>query len=319
MSTRIAILDDYQNVALRMADWSTIGSEAKTTVFNDHVRETDALADRLAEFEIICAMRERTPFTRELFERLPNLKLIVSTGMRNAAIDMRAAADHGVMVCGTGGTASSTAELTWALIHAVTRNVPDEHQSVRDGGWQTGVGFELRGRTLGLLGLGRIGSQVARVGSAFRMELIAWSQNLTQDHASSRHVELVAKDELFERADVLSIHLVLSRRTRGLVSTAELARMKSTAYLINTSRGPIVDESALVHALHDKRIAGAGLDVFDQEPLPRDHPLRTLRNAVLTPHIGYVTDLNYGVFFHDTLEDIVAYLKGDPVRVIDAD
>lgn len=319
MSIRIAILDDYQNVALGCTDWSQLGAAARTTVFNDHLHEIDALARRLGEFEIVCAMRERTPFTRGLIQRLPNLQLIVTTGMRNAAIDIRAAADHGVTVCGTGGTGSSTAELTWALIHAVTRNIPGEHGSVRDGGWQTGLGFELRGRTLGLLGLGRIGSQVARVASAFRMELIAWSENLTVEHATSRNAELVSKRELFERADVLSIHLVLSRRTRGLVASTELARMKPTAYLVNTSRGPIVDEGALVHALRNQQIAGAGLDVFDQEPLPRDHPLRSLSNVVLTPHIGYVTDLNYGVFFRDTVEDIIAYLQGEPVRVIEPD
>jgi phosphoglycerate dehydrogenase-like enzyme len=253
------------------------------------------------------AMRERTPFPRERLERLPNLKLLVTTGMGNAAIDMEAARELGITVAGTGGTPTHTAELTWALILALARHIPAEDRAVREGGWQHTVGLELAGRTLGVIGLGRLGSQVARIGEAFGMEVIAWSQNMDTP---------LTKKELLQRSDIVTIHVRLSERTRGLIGAAELALMKPTAYLVNTSRGPIVDEAALLDALQQGRIAGAGLDVYDIEPLPPDHPLRSAPNTVLTPHVGYVTDASYRVFYSDAVEDIAAWLRGDPVRVI---
>lgn len=311
---RIAILDDYQNVALSLADWTSLDAEIE--VFTSHIGDPDELATRLAGFDVVVAMRERTPFPAQLLSRLPDLKLLVTTGARNAAIDLDAARRQGITVCGTGGLASPTVELTWALILAAARNLATELPGMRAGAWQTTVGTGLSGRTLGLLGLGRLGSRVAKVGQAFGMETIAWSQNLTAERAAEHGVTAVSKSELFARADVLSIHLVLSDRTRGLVGAAELAQMKPTALLVNTSRGPIVDEAALLESLRTNRIGGAALDVFDIEPLPADHPLRSLPNVVLTPHLGYVTRENYEIFFRDVVEDIAAYRAGKPVRVI---
>lgn len=311
---KIAILDDYQNVALRFADWTSLGADIE--VFTSHIADPDELVTRLAGADVVVAMRERTRFPPDLLARLTDLRLLVSTGHRNAAIDLEAAGRHGILVCGTGYLPHPTAEHTWALILAAVRHLTVELPAMRDGGWQTTVGIPLHGRTLGLLGLGRLGSRVAKVGQAFGMETVAWSQNLTVERAAEHGVTAVTKEELFTRSDVLSVHLVLSERTRGLVGAAELASMKRSALLVNTSRGPIVDEPAIVDALRSKEIGAAALDVYDVEPLPADHPLRTLGNAVLTPHLGYVTQDVYEVFFRDAVEDIAAYQAGSPVRVM---
>jgi phosphoglycerate dehydrogenase-like enzyme len=307
---QLAILDDYQNVAWEMADWSAVAERADITVFNDHVFDPDELVARLAPFEVIFVMRERTPLPRSIIEQLPRLRMIASTGPFNASIDMVAAAEHGIHVGTTGGTVASTVELTWALILAGARNLIAESVSVRDGRWQTSVGRELSGRVLGVLGLGRIGARVARIGEAFGMEVIAWSQNLTPEAAAEAGATYADKDELFSRSDVLTIHLKLSERSAGLVGAAELALMKPTALLVNTSRGPLVDEAALVDALQSRRIRAAALDVFDTEPLPAGHPLRTLDNVIATPHIGYVADRPYRIFFSDAVAAIAEWLDG---------
>jgi phosphoglycerate dehydrogenase-like enzyme len=305
---QVAILDDYQNVSMEMADWSTVAVSADITVFTDHVADPAELVNRLVRFDVVFVMRERTPLSRSIIERLPNLKLIASTGRSNASIDMAAAEEHGIHVSTTGGGAAPTVELTWALILAAARNIVAEVVAVRAGEWQISVGRELGGRVLGVLGLGRIGARVAQIGAAFGMEAIAWSQNLTPEAAAEHNVTYVAKDELFSRSDVLSIHLKLSERSRGLVGVAELAMMKPTALLVNTSRGPIVNESALIDALRARRLGGAALDVFDTEPLPVEHPLRTLDNVVATPHLGYVADLNYRTFYRDAAAAISEWL-----------
>ncbi|WP_199433186.1 D-2-hydroxyacid dehydrogenase family protein [Qaidamihabitans albus] len=311
---KIAILDDYQDVALGLADWGRL--DAETVVFTEHIADRDELVRRLAGFEVVVAMRERTPFPAELLERLPDLRLLVTTGQRNAAIDVAAADRLGIVVSGTGYLPHPTAEHTWALILAAMRHLPEEERSVRAGGWQHTVGTSLHGATLGLLGLGRLGSRVARVGQAFGMRTIAWSQNLTRERADEHDVTAVSKEELLRESDVLSIHLVLSERTRGLLGADELAAMKPTAWLVNTSRGPIVDEAALLDALRTTRIGGAALDVYGTEPLPAEHPLRSLPNTVLTPHIGYVTRDVYEIFYGDAVDDIAAYQAGSPVRVL---
>ncbi len=312
---RIAVLDDYQDVARDYADWDSLPAEV--VFFHQTITDHDELVRRLESFDVIAAMRERTPFPRALLEALPKLKLLVTTGMKNASIDMAAATERGITVSGTrGGSWQATAELTWGLILAVTRDIPAHDRSVRDGGWQRGVGVELAGRTLGVLGLGRLGSQVATVGQALGMEVIAWSENLTEQAAAEVGALRVDKDRLFRDSDVLTIHTVLSKRTRGLVGADELALMRPAAYLINTSRGPIVDEPALREALCEGRIAGAGVDVFGREPLPADDPWREVPNAVLTPHIGYVTTGTYEAFYAETAEDIRAYLDGSPIRVL---
>jgi len=314
---RVAILDDYQGIALEMANWSALPSDCQVQVFSDHLTDLAALAERLSHFEIVTCMRERTPFRRDLLERLPNLRLLVTTGMRNAAIDLAAATDLGILVCGTaGGPDSPPADLTWGLILALIRHIPREDAARRAGHWGVTVGMSLEGKVLGVLGLGRLGTKVARVGVAFDMSVIAWSQNLTDERAAQCGATLVTKYELFVRSDILSIHVQLSARTRGLVGTRELRSMKPTAYLINTARGPIVDEAALVQALQARTIAGAGLDVFDQEPLPPGHPLTLLDNTLLVPHIGYVTQDQYQVRYRDTVEDVAAYLRGEPLRVL---
>jgi phosphoglycerate dehydrogenase-like enzyme len=305
---RIAVLDDYQNVSLKMADWSPLTGRALITVFNDHRSDVEAVVERLLPFDVVCVMRERTPLPRHIIERLPQLKLIASTGPGNASIDVAAASERGIAVVHTGYRSDPTVELTWALILASARQIATENNAVRSGGWQHTVGTDLRGKTLGVLGLGRIGSAVARIGSAFGMDLIAWSQNMTPEAANTAGANLVSRDQLFERADVLTIHLVLSSRTRGLVGAAELERMKPTARLINTSRGPIVDEQALISVLQNKRIAGAALDVFDIEPLPPSHPFRTLDNVLATPHIGYVSQGLYKTFYEDTVSNIRRWL-----------
>jgi phosphoglycerate dehydrogenase-like enzyme len=304
-------------VAGTFTDWSTLPERAEVVTFHDHVDDQDALAARLGPFDVVVAMRERTPFKRELLERLPNLKLLVTTGQRNASIDVAAANDKGITVCGTGYFSSATAEMTWALILATARHVAQEDAAVRAGAWQQTIGTDLAGARLGIVGLGRLGSRVAKIGQAFEMDVVAWSQNLTDERASEVGVKRVDKEELFETADVVTIHLVLSKRTRGLVGPAELLEMKQTAVLINTSRGPIVDTDALVEALRHRSIAGAGIDVYDQEPLPKDHALRELRNCVLTPHLGYVTKGTYEVFYRDAVEDVAAWMSGSPVRVLE--
>jgi phosphoglycerate dehydrogenase-like enzyme len=306
---RVAILDDYQNVALRLADWSAVAQRAEITVFDDHVASPAALVERLRPFDVVCVMRERTPLSREILAQLPQLKLIASTGPRNAAIDMHAAAERGIDVTATGYESTPTIELTWALILASARHLAREAGAMRNGGWQSCVGANLRGKCLGVLGLGNIGKEVARIGLAFGMTVLAWSQNLTAEIASAAGVTAVTKDALLRQADVVTIHLILSRRTAGLVGTSELVLMKPTAWLINTSRGPIVNEAALVEALRARRIAGAALDVFDAEPLPAAHPFRTLDNVLATPHIGYVTEDLYRTFYGDAAAAIAAWLN----------
>ena len=313
---RVALLDDYQGVALRMADWKSLPKDAEVVVFQDHLADEGAVAKRLADFDIVMALRERTPFTRALLERLPKLKLLITAGMRNASIDMKAAAERGVLVCGTAGLPYPTAELAWGLILSLARRIPAEDRATREGRWQTTVGLGLNGKTLGVLGLGTLGSRAARVGRAFEMEVLAWSQNLTAERAAEAGVTLVPKDDLLARSDFVSVHLVLGERTRGLIGARELGLMKRSAYLVNTSRGPIVDEAALIRALQEGTIAGAGLDVFDEEPLPPDHPLRRLPNTVIAPHLGYVTEETYRIFYGQALDDIQAFLRGEPVRVL---
>src|SRR5215475_215989 len=305
---KIAILDDYQNVALKMADWSALATRADVAVFNDHIADPDALVERLAAFDIVCVMRERTPMPREILQRLPRLKLIASTGPRNASIDSLSAKELGIAVTATGYKSTPTIELTWALILASVRFIVRENEALRDGLWQTSLGEELGGKTLGVLGLGNIGSQVARIGRAFGMDVIAWSQNMTPEIAEAAGAKLVSKEELFRRADIVTIHLVLSRRTRGLVGAAELGLMKPTARLINTSRGPIVDEASLIHVLRSRAIAAAAIDVFNEEPLSPEHPFRTLDNVLATPHIGYVTEDLYRTFYGDVASTISEWL-----------
>jgi phosphoglycerate dehydrogenase-like enzyme len=299
-----------------MGDWGSLPGVTEVMAFKEHWIGMDTLADKLIGFDIIVAMRERTPFSKELIERLPRLRLLVTTGMRNASIDLAAATFKQVAVCGTRGGGPSTAELAWGLILSLMRHIPGEYEAVRSGRWQSTIGVELKGKTLGLLGLGNLGSHMATIANAFGMKVIAWSQNLTADRAAQFKARLAAKDELFSQSDVLSIHLQLSDRTRGLVGARELSLMKATAYLINTSRGPIVDEAALLQTLRSHRIAGAGLDVYSEEPLPRAFPFASLDNVVLTPHLGYVTKDTYEVFYQDAVEDITAFLRGRPVRVL---
>jgi phosphoglycerate dehydrogenase-like enzyme len=305
---KVAILDDYQNVALEVADWSSVAGKAEVTVFNDHLADPDAVVERLLPFDAVCVMRERTPLPREVIERLPRLKLIASTGPRNASIDMVAANERGIRVTATGYRPTPTIEMTWALILASARHIARENSSVRNGGWQASIGRELDGKVLGVLGLGNIGKEVARIGRAFGMTVMAWSQNLTREIAESAGAALTTKEELFQQADVVTIHLVLSKRTRGLVGAAELALMKPTARLVNTSRGPIIDEDALIKTLKSHAIAGAALDVFDIEPLPADHAFRTLDNVLATPHIGYVAEDLYRTFYRDAAASIATWL-----------
>jgi phosphoglycerate dehydrogenase-like enzyme len=313
----IAILDDYQNVALGMADWSGLQKDHRIVVFNERLPDVDAAARALAEFDVVGIMRERTPFQRALFERLPRLRLLVTTGKRNASIDLEAAKAHGVTVCNTGGAGRATAELAVGLMIALARHLREEFHAMRPGGgWQTTLGFDLEGRTLGILGLGNLGAKVGRIGAAMGMKVIAWSQNLTPEQAMERGAERVEKDDLFRRSDVISIHLVLSPRSRGLVGARELALMKPTALLVNTSRGPIVDEAALLAALREKRIAGFGGDTYDVEPLPPDHPLRAEPRALLTPHLGYVTEETYRDFYGGMVQAIGAWLAGKPINVL---
>src|SRR3954464_7946814 len=315
--TRIAVLDDYQSVAADFCDWSKVAEPVDVTTFTDTLTDEDALAERLAPFDVVVAMRERTAFPRTLLERLPELKLLVTTGMRNKSIDIAAATEQGITVCGTGSQPTATAELTWALILAVLRHIPQEDAGVRAGGWQQTIGGDLAGARLGVVGLGRMGTQVARVGQAFGMDVVAWSQNLTDEHAAEHGVRRVERDELFATSDVVTVHLLWSKRTRGLITAEDLALMKHTAVFINTSRGPIVQTAARAEALHQGRIAGAGLDVYDREPLPADDPIRSLPRTVLTPHLGYVPRSTYEVFYGEAVEDVAAFLRGEPIRVIE--
>jgi phosphoglycerate dehydrogenase-like enzyme len=306
---KIAILDDYQNVSLSIADWSAVAKRADITVFTDHIDQTDVLIERLLPFDAVCVMRERTPLRRDVIERLPRLRFIASTGSRNISIDIAAANERSILVANTGYRSTPTIELTWALILASARHLVGESNSIRAGGWQTSIGHELDGRVLGVVGLGNVGGQVARIGRAFGMKIIAWSQNLTAETAAAAGAEIVTKDELFRRADVVTIHLILSDRTRSLVGAAELALMKPTARLINTSRGPIVDEQALIESLRARAIAGAAVDVFDTEPLPAQHPFRSLENLLATPHIGYVAEDLYRTFYGDAAAAIGAWIE----------
>ncbi|MDP9007516.1 MAG: D-2-hydroxyacid dehydrogenase family protein [Pseudomonadota bacterium] len=308
MQMKIAVLDDYQGVALKMADWSAVMNRAHVAVFNDHLADPDAVVNRLLPYDIVCVMRERTPLQRGILERLPNLKLIASTGPRNASVDLEAAAAHGIKVVHTGYFGSPTVELTWALILGSARHLAAEAAAVRNGEWQHTIGDDLSGQTLGIIGLGNLGSGVAKVALAFGMNVIAWSQNLTAEKAVTAGATLVSKEELLRRSDLISIHLVLSERTRGLIGTRELSLMKPTARLINTSRGPIVVEADLIQALNTGRIAGAAIDVYDTEPLPANHPYRRTPHLLATPHIGYVSRALYGRFYRDTVSNIIAWL-----------
>src|SRR6266496_4335901 len=317
MQHRCAVLDDYQNVAMQMADWSPIAKDVEIEVFHRPLGDEADVIRALEKFSIVCAMRERTLFSKAVFEGLPGLRLLVTTGMRNAAIDLAAARERNVTVCGTESTGHPTAELAFGLMLELARKIGHEHARLKSGAWwQETIGIDLFGKTLGLLGLGRLGSRAAAIGRALGMQLIAWSQNLSAEKAREAGATLVAKDELFRRADFITIHLQLSPRTQGLVGAKEFGLMKPSAFLVNTSRGPIVEEAALVTALRERRIAGAGLDVYDVEPLPQDHPLRKMDNAVITPHLGYVTQDTFRIFYRQTVDDIRAWLDGKPVRVI---
>jgi phosphoglycerate dehydrogenase-like enzyme len=304
------VLDDYQGVATSIVDWSKVSGRANITAFKDHLADQDAVAERLAPFDVVCIMRERTPMPGSLLKRLPKLKLIASTGPRNASIDLAAAAERGIAIAHTGYTSVPTIELTWALILASARHISSEAASVRGGGWQHTLGDDLAGKTLGIIGLGNVGSGVAKIGLAFGMKVIAWSQNLTTDAATAVGARLVSKEELLRTADVISIHMILSKRTVGLIGAAELALMKPSARLINTSRGPLVVEAALLDALGNRRIAGAAIDVYDVEPLPHDHPYRRAGDLLATPHIGYVTRGLYERFYRDTVTNISTWLDG---------
>jgi phosphoglycerate dehydrogenase-like enzyme len=312
---QVAILDDYQGVALQSADWSTLKGKAEITVFRHRASDSSALVERLKPFDVVCVMRERTPLTRSIIEQLPYLKLIASTAFRNASIDLAAANERGITVCNTGYTSHGAIELTWALILAIMRNIPAEFASVRRGQWQISVGGDLEGKTIGVLGLGNIGARIAKIAQAFGMKILAWSQNLTRESAEKHGALLVSKEELFRAADIVTVHLVLSSRTKGIIGAAEIGWMKPTAYLVNTSRGPLVDENALIDALQNRAIAGAALDVYDIEPLPASHPFRSLDRLLVTPHIGFVTNETYKIFYRDTVENITAWLSGAPVRV----
>ena len=315
---RCAILDDYQNVALKMADWPAISKNVEIKVFNQWI-PTAQVPAALKGFEIVCAMRERTRFPKQVLEALPDLRMLISTGMRNAAIDVKAANERGVVVCGTGGSGNPTAGIAIGLMLELTRHIGYENARLKAGApWQTTIGIDLEGKTLGVVGLGKLGTRVANIAKAFGMNVIAWSQNLTPEKCQEAGVTYASKEDLFRTADIVSIHLMLSDRSRGLIGAKDLALMKPTAYLINTARAAIVDQAALLAVLTERRIAGAGLDVFETEPLPLDSPLRALDNVVITPHLGYVSVQAYEVYFREIVEDIRAFLDGKPMRVIPA-
>ena len=314
---KVAVLDDYQSVAADFADWSSLPSGVEVSFFADHPNEEGALAERLADFDVVMGMRERTAFPRSLLQRLPKLRCLITTGARNASFDMEAATELGITVCGTQGAGEGPTELTWGLIIGLLRRISEEDRLTRaEGKWGSYVGTGLQGKTLALLGLGHIGSLVARVGNAFDMRVIAWSQNLTAERAAECGATLVDQDTLFSEGDVVSVHVRLSDRTRGLVGAHEIGLMKNSAILVNISRGPIVDEPALISALERRAIGGAALDTFDVEPLPADHPFLALDNTLITPHVGYVTDDGYRAFYSGVVENIRAFAAGEPVRVI---
>ena len=313
---KVAILDDYQGVAADLAGWSQLPQGTEVQFFQDHLTDEDMLVQRLKSFQVVMGMRERTPFPRSLLSRLPDLRLLITSGVWNATFDLAAAAELGILVSGTENSGEGATELTWGLIIGLLRHIPQEHQETRQGRWGTTVGVGLKGKTLGLLGLGHMGSLVARVGNAFGMKVVAWSQNLTAQRAAACGASLVDKDALFRDSDIVSIHLRLSDRTRGLVSARELRLMKPTAYLINISRGPIVDEAVLIDVLQKKTIAGAALDTFDVEPLPPEHPFLKLPNTLLSPHNGYVTEECYRAYYTGVVEDIQAFAGGEPIRVL---
>jgi phosphoglycerate dehydrogenase-like enzyme len=318
MAYRCAILDDYQNVALKLADWSKITKDVDIKVFTDAVRRSDAdTVNDLKDFDIVVMMRERTRFPRAVIDGLPKLKLLITTGAHNASIDMKACQERSIVVCGTTSHGNPTTGIAFGLILELTRRIGWEHARMKAGvPWQNTLGMDIEGKTLGVLGLGKLGARAAGVGKAFGMKVIAWSQNLTPERCKDVGVEYVSKDDLFRNADVVTIHLQLGDRTRGLVTAKELGLMKKTAYVVNTSRGPIIEEKALLDALNKKQIAGAGLDVFDVEPLPLDHPYRKMDNVVITPHLGYVSQQNYEKYYPDIIEDIRGFLDGKPTRVI---
>jgi D-3-phosphoglycerate dehydrogenase len=315
---RCAILDDYQNVALKVVDWSKVAGDLDIKVFNEHLGGEANVVKALQGFEIVCAMRERTAFPRAVIEKLPDLKLLITTGLRNASIDVAAAKERHVVVCGTPSLGNPTSGIAIGLMLELTRRIGYENARMKAGvPWQSTIGLDLGGLTLGVLGLGKLGTRTALIARAFGMKVIAWSQNLTPEKCKDVGVDYASKDELFRESDIVTIHVILSKRTRGLVGAKELRLMKPSAYIINTSRGPIIDEAALLAALRNNNIAGAGLDVFDVEPLPTDHPLRKLDNVVLTPHLGYVAIQNYRAYFTGVLDDIRAFLDGKPVRILE--
>jgi phosphoglycerate dehydrogenase-like enzyme len=317
MRYRCAVLDDYQNVALKFADWGQIAADVDVTVFSKPMSGPEEVHRALKDFHIVCMMRERTPFRRNIIEALPNLKLIITTGARNASIDMTAAAERGITVCGTGSFGNPTTGIAFGLILELTRRIGYEHARLKSGGlWQVTLGPDIDGKTLGVIGLGKLGLRVAGVAKAFGMKVIAWSPNLTPEKCREAGVDYATKDDLFRNADIVTIHVQLGDRSRGLVTHKEFALMKPTAYIINTARGPIIEEKALIAALDERRIAGAGLDVFDIEPLPLDHPFRRMDNVVITPHLGYVSEQNYQHYFPDIVGNIRAFIDGKPVRVI---
>ncbi|WP_434577080.1 D-2-hydroxyacid dehydrogenase family protein [Pseudomonas sp. Z5-35] len=316
MAVHIAVIDDWQDVARDVVDWSALDGIGEVTFLHDYPADRDTLAERLQRFDVICVMRERTRFDEGLLCRLPNLKLLLTGGMRNAALDLKAAATLGIQVCGTESYKHAAPELTWALVMALSRNLVAQANALRAGLWQQGLGGDLHGKTLAILGLGSIGTRVAQFGQVFGMRVIAWSENLTAERAAAAGVAYVSKQALFEQADVLSIHLVLSERSQGLVDAQALGWMKPEALLVNTARGPIVDEAALIDALRHKRLAGAALDVFAEEPLPPDHPFRTLGNVLATPHVGYVSRQNYQQFYGQMIEDLQAWAAGTPIRML---
>ena len=317
--TRLAILDDYQGVAHELGPWDRLPASLRIEAFRDTLADPDALAERLRPFDALVIMRERTPFPRALVERLPALRLLVTTGMRNRSVDLAACAEKGITVCGTPGFGNPTVDLTWGLILSLARRIPEQERALREGRWQVALGNGLEGKTLGVLGLGNLGARVARVGAAFGMRVIAWSPNLAAERAAEAGATRMDKAALMAESDVLTLHVVLSERSRGIVGAEDIARMKRGALIVNTSRGPLIDQAALVAALREGRIAGAGLDVYDQEPLPPDHPILSAPNTVLTPHLGYVTEENYRVYFQGAVEAVEGYLKGSPVRVLRAD
>ncbi len=316
---KLAILDDYQGTAKDLADWSQLPAGVEVEFFQDHIVDEDQLVERLKDFDIVQGMRERTPFPRSVLSRLPKLRLLITTGRRNASFDIEAASDLGIAVCGTNGGGEGPTELTWGLILAMLRHIPEEEQRSRAGSWGTTVGIGVKGKTLGLMGLGHIGSLVARVATAFDMNIIAWSQNMTAERAKECGATLVDKETLFKESDILSVHLVLSDRTRGLVGASDLALMKPSAYIVNISRGPIIDEKALIDVLDRRAIAGAALDTFDVEPLPKDHALFKTPNTLICPHLGYVIDDSYEAFYSGIIENVRAFTSGEPVRTINED